>query len=615
MPTDRVLSPARHSGEIGDEQEEALLTGQHVDRKGQTGRGRGFFTRWKNPIIVTWAAIATIIILVFGVLYVRSHPNDDKPTPGAPNTPNTPNTPKNPNTPNTPNDPKAPKNNKKRNLIFMVSDGMGPASLSLTRSFRQFTENLPIDDILTLDKHFIGSSRTRSSNSLVTDSAAGATAFSCGLKSYNGAISILPDGNPCGTVLEAAKAAGYMTGLVVTTSITDATPACFNSHVNMRWEQDRIAEQQIGDHPLGRVTDLMFGGGLCHFMPNTSIGSCRGDDRDLIKEARKSGWQFAYTIDGFKYLRMGKFVKFPIMGLWAPADIPYDIDRKDTEYPSLAAMAETAITALELETRNSDKGFFLMIEGSRIDHAGHGNDPAAQVREVRAYDKAFEVVRRKIDEMETETIVISTSDHETGGLSTARQLHETYPDYLWYPSVLANASHSSEYMAKLLADFPERGKMKVTEYIKDELLPLQKITDADDEEVAKLVKAKIDGLSSAYVWADMISRRAQIGWSTHGHSAVDVNIYAYPPEAAKKLWGNHENTEIGEFLRNYLDVDVDAITKKLREGGTHAKWMGKELDEILEEKEKSMGVGGKTGEVTVNGLDSYHGVHKRACMH
>ncbi|KAK6349007.1 hypothetical protein TWF730_009767 [Orbilia blumenaviensis] len=597
MATDRVLSPARHSGEIGDEQEEALLTGQHVGRKGQTGRGRGFFSRWKNPIIVTWAAIATIIILVFGVLYVRSHPDDDKPTPGAPNT------------------PKAPKNHKKRNLIFMVSDGMGPASLSLTRSFRQFTENLPIDDVLTLDKHFIGSSRTRSSNSLVTDSAAGATAFSCGMKSYNGAISILPDGNPCGTVLEAAKAAGYMTGLVVTTSITDATPACFNSHVNMRWEQDRIAEQQIGDGPLGRVTDLMFGGGLCHFTPNTSIGSCRGDDRDLIKEARAGGFQLAYTMNAFKYLRMGKFVKFPILGLWAPGDIPYDIDRLDTEFPSLAAMAETAITALEIETRTSDKGFFLMIEGSRIDHAGHGNDPAAQVREVRAFDKAFEVVLKKIDQMETETIVISTSDHETGGLSTARQLHDTYPDYLWYPSVLANASHSAEYIAKLLADFPEPGKMKITEYIKDELLPLQKITDADDEEIAKLVKAKTDGLSTAYIWSDMISRRAQIGWSTHGHSAVDVNIYAYPREKVKKLWGNHENTEIGEFLRNYLDVDVDSITKKLRKEGTHAKWMGKELDEILTETEKSMGVGGKVGEVTVDGLDGYHGVHKRACMH
>jgi len=85
----------------------------------------------------------------------------------------------------------------KRNLIFMVSDGMGPTSLSMTRSFRQYTEGLSIDDVLVLDNHLIGSSRTLSTNSLITDSAAGATAFSCGIKSYNGAISVLPDHTPC----------------------------------------------------------------------------------------------------------------------------------------------------------------------------------------------------------------------------------------------------------------------------------------------------------------------------------------------------------------------------------------------------------------------------------
>ena len=98
---------------------------------------------------------------------------------------------------------------------------MGPTSLELTRSWRQYTDNLPYTDTLFLDQRLIGSSRTRSTNSLVTDSAAGATAFSCAKKSYNGAISVLPDHSPCGTVLEAAKKSGYMTGLVVTTRITE----------------------------------------------------------------------------------------------------------------------------------------------------------------------------------------------------------------------------------------------------------------------------------------------------------------------------------------------------------------------------------------------------------
>ena len=80
--------------------------------------------------------------------------------------------------------------------------------------------------------------------------------------------------------------AGYKTGLVVTTRLTDATPACFASHVNRRAYEDRIAEQEIGENPLGRVVDLMLGGGRCHFLPNTTEGSCRGDDRDLVELAK-----------------------------------------------------------------------------------------------------------------------------------------------------------------------------------------------------------------------------------------------------------------------------------------------------------------------------------------
>ena len=88
-----------------------------------------------------------------------------------------------------------------------------------------------------------------------------------------------------------------------------------------------------------------------------------------------------------------------------------------------------------------------MIEGSRIDHAGHANDPAAQVHEVLAYDQTMAAVLEFIERSDVPTLMVSTSDHETGGLATARQLHESYPDYLWYPGVLANASHSSSWAA------------------------------------------------------------------------------------------------------------------------------------------------------------------------
>jgi alkaline phosphatase len=399
-----------HSDERADE-EDALLGNQR--NKDYASKRLGF---WKEIGLFVWALVATAAVIVLAVVIQHQSEGRDEGS-----------------------KPKKPSG--KRNLIFMVSDGMGPASLSLTRSFRQLRDSLPIDDILTLDRHFIGSSRTRSSSSLVTDSAAGATAFSCGMKSYNGAISVLPDHTPCGTVLEAAKRAGYMTGLgryckrpyketlgnnslVVTTDITDATPACFASHVKIRTEEDLIAQQEIGQHPLGRVVDLMLGGGRCHFLPNTNAGSCRADSLDVTKIARENyNWTYIDSRKQFDDIRNGSAITLPLLGLFADTDFPFELDRRTMNdlYPSLEEMAKTAIKALEAATADSEQGFFLLIEGSRIDHAGHANDPAAQVHEVLAYDKAFAAAADFIERSNDDGVLIATSDHETGGLSVAKR--------------------------------------------------------------------------------------------------------------------------------------------------------------------------------------------------
>ncbi|KAL5328943.1 hypothetical protein ACEPPN_002452 [Leptodophora sp. 'Broadleaf-Isolate-01'] len=527
-----------HSEERAADEDTALLGGLRKESSSPLSRA----SFWREVGLFTWALVATAAVIVLAVFTQHqslSHGSDHK----------------------TPSKPTG-----KRNLIFMVSDGMGPASLSMTRSFRQFRDGLPIDDTLVLDQHFIGSSRTRSTSSLVTDSAAGATAFSCGLKSYNGAISMLPDHTPCGTVLEAAKKAGYMTGLVVTTDITDATPACFSAHVNIRLEEDLIAQQEVGEHPLGRVVDLMLGGGRCHFLPNTTEGGCRADDRDITKLAQdKYGWNYIDSRKDFDKLELGSNVKLPLLGLFAERDIPFEIDRRNQNdvYPSLNEMAQTALKALEDATADSDKGFFLMIEGSRIDHAGHGNDPAAQVNEVLAYDAAFASVVEFLKRSGEEGILVATSDHETGGLSVARQLHPLYPQYKWFPEVLANASSSAECLAgRLNNHIIQNGKSdKLEEFISEELVRKGLgITDLAEEELQLLMD---NPPLSVYTFADMISRRAQIGWSTHGHSAVDVNIYG--TAGSEALHGNHENIEIGKFLRHYLDVDVKAITDELVE--------------------------------------------------
>ena len=127
----------------------------------------------------------------------------------------------------------------------------------------------------------------------------------------------------------------------------------------------------------------------------------------------------------------------------------YTIDRSPRDQPSLAEMAETALEALHAASASSDHGFFLLIEGSRIDMASHSNDPAAHVHDVLAFNDAFHVARKFIDRVGG--VLISTSDHETGGLSVGRQINASYPEYVWYPEVLANASHSTEYLGYQIA--------------------------------------------------------------------------------------------------------------------------------------------------------------------
>jgi alkaline phosphatase len=139
------------------------------------------------------------------------------------------------------------------------------------------------------------------------------------------------------------------------------------------------------------------------------------------------------------------------------------------------------------------------------------------------------------------------------------------------PESLANVSYSSDHLAILLSKYiASSGTAKLSfkdlkQYISDTLVKKGLgIYDAEDSEIQLVLDSPEE---ADYVFADMVSRRAQIGWSTHGHSAVDVNIYG--SVGSEALRGNHENTEIGEFLREYLEVDVDAITNELRE-----KWKG-----------------------------------------
>ncbi|KAI7852371.1 alkaline-phosphatase-like protein [Circinella umbellata] len=457
---------------------------------------------------------------------------------------------------------------KHRNVIMMISDGFGPASETYARQYHGWREGLGIKSILPLDHIHVGHSRTQSSSSLITDSAAGATAFACALKSYNGAIGVDPTKKPCGTVLESAKVHHDMlTGLVVTSRITHATPASFSAHIDWRDKEPQIAEQQIGYNPLGRTVDLMFGGGECEFLSNTTDNSCRQDERDLFDEARDVfGWEVVGSRKEFDTISP-ESATLPLMALFSPDHMSYEIDRDPTQQPSLKEMVQKALGILDDKSRKSGKGFFLMIEGSRIDMAAHSNDPAAHFHDIYEYHETASAVIDYVKD-HPDTVVISTSDHETGGFTLGRQLGESYPEYKWNPEVISRVRNSSEALARVWNE-AVKSDTTSTGYLRKEIIANGLgIEDPTKEELERLASWKENNEDISVlenILADMVSRRALIGWTTHGHTAVDVNLYAFG-EGTEWLRGSHENIEIGDFISKYLNLDLDDITDRLTTG-------------------------------------------------
>ncbi|CED83628.1 alkaline phosphatase [Phaffia rhodozyma] len=483
------------------------------------------------------------------------------------------------------------------NFILMISDGFGPASETFAREFYKHTHGLDWKDDFKfpLDEILVGSSRTRSSNSFVTDSAAGATAFSCAMKSYNGAISVEPEGRhkPCGTVLEAAKQRGYKTGLVVTSRLTHATPACFYAHVVDRDMESEIAEFLVGDGPLGHVVDLALGGGLCFFQPNETSSSCRTDNMDMLESARKKGINVILSekelLDSSR--RNAKALPLPVLGLFNRDHLNYNLDRVHlppaSSEPSLMNMTEIALRTLDEAAKNSQPsiwsrlkfwnrpdgwglGFFLMVEGSRIDMAGHSNDPGAHAEEIFEYQRTVAVVRKWIkDHPSCNTQLISVSDHETGGLSLARQLSPYhYPVYNWYPQALKNVTHSTAALGQLILAHSKLHQGEIQEdWLKEEIFKQGLgIMDATHDEVTGLGESM--GIVGGEWWVDvflanMSSYRAQLGWATHGHSGVDVNLYMEP--FSTDFHGSKENYEIGARIASHLGLSLDPITVQLNE--------------------------------------------------
>jgi len=418
--------------------------------------------------------------------------------------------------------------NRPKNLIIMISDGCGPASFTFARETSG--QSLFLDTVLA------GTVQTSSSSSFITDSASGATAYSCALRTYNAAIAVDDNQKPCGTIMEAAKSIGMKTGLVATSRITHATPAAFSAHVIDRDMEAYIAQQQVERS----TADVMFGGGLNFF-------TSRADGVNLFNVANSKGYQTITTRAEFD----GP-LNFPVIGLFAPSHMSYEIDRNPAVEPSLSEMTQKA---LDLLNANSENGFLLMVEGSRIDMAAHSNDPGAHYHDIIAYDNTAKVIMDFVAN-NPHTTVISVSDHETGGLSLGRNFRNyTYPVYEWYPRVVLNQKMSCESMGKLI-----QGGSSIV----DVLASQASITDLTQDEINAMQNISSNLSILADLIGEAISYRALVGWTTWGHTGVDINLYSFG-ERSGTFKGNYRNDQVGGMLASMFNLDLQSITNSLKD--------------------------------------------------
>ncbi|OLY85074.1 Alkaline phosphatase [Smittium mucronatum] len=440
----------------------------------------------------------------------------------------------------------------KKNMIMMVSDGFGPASETLARAWVQQHDQYPPNYMSIIDKIMVGSSRTRSADSFVTDSAPGAVCFASGIKTYNNALGITTNYVPVGTNMEAAHRAGYKTGLVAKSYIADATPAAFASHAANRAMFDLISEQMAGLVPeIGQNVDLMFGGGRCTFIGNATKGSCRTDNKDLYPLMAKNGW--TNIVNRTEFNALSATSKLPISGLFSIGNMPYSIDYPYNDVPSLQEMTKKALDILTEATKNSTQGFYIMIEGSRIDHAGHANDAGTHIREILEYWETVKIVSDYID-AHPETAMVSTSDHECGGLTLGRD-----NNYWLYPLVYTNQTKSQELACNelLAANITARGDL-VTNVIVPKYLGKK---NASPKVNAAILAA--NSTSECYLaMSAALSVDANLYWTSLGHTGVDVNVYAKGNNVTG-IHGNMENTDIGNWITSYLGVDQAAVTSSI----------------------------------------------------
>ena len=294
-----------------------------------------------------------------------------------------------------------------KNIIYMIPDGGGMSPFYLTDALKDAggwdanvfpNATVSTNEGMYLEQYLVGAITTRSFDKEITDSAAAGTAMSTGYKTNNGYVGIDPEQKPHASILETAQYAGKNVGMVTTYEWTNATPAIFSAHEKARANYTPMSEQIVN-----QGIDVVLGAGF---------GSAKWGS---ISDVEKRGYNIINTREDLNAVKPGD----KLWGNLVENSFPYDIERRG-HIPNIAEMTQAAITALDGDSEN---GFFLMVEGSKVDGGGHSNDASAMVGEFLAFDEACKIALEYAQSRE-DTIVIVAPDHDTGGMNLPEDMNK-----------------------------------------------------------------------------------------------------------------------------------------------------------------------------------------------
>ena len=389
---------------------------------------------------------------------------------------------------------------------------------------------------------------TKSANKVVTDSAAAATAIACGEKTDNGMLGMRPDGTRIESVAAVAKKAGRKVGIVTTVTIVHATPAGFYAHNRNRGDSRAIAMDLVKSG-----FDYFAGGGIGGWtQPKGGYFDTNGNFVKLEEGSEAvpgidpySLWQTnGYTfvkddLAAFKALKPGR----PVWCVFGESGMDYALDR-DGSQPTLAEIVEKGVELLD-----GPDGFFLMCEGGKVDYAGHANDAGGSVAEQLSLDDAVKVAMRFAKAHPGETLIVTTGDHETGGLIRGI----TGAGAAFDPALLKHQRCTASKFSSILKNAQEKNAA----FSCDDAMALVRenfglggpvpLTDADRDELKKAFEQKKPA-EFAGAAKRILSAHAGLAWKSGGHTALPTMTTAEGP-GSEILEGMTDNTEIGVRLK------------------------------------------------------------------